>query len=130
MKQRFFRCQRCGQITNVVKDTDLTMMCCMADMLELIPNTTDASKEKHVPVVVVKKNKIKVYVGEEEHPSLKSHYIEWICLQTKKGCQRVYLRPESDPKAVFYIDDDDEFEAAFAYCNLHGLWGVGAKDLE
>lgn len=122
MKQRFFKCQRCGQITNVVKDTNLTMMCCMADMLELVPNTTDGASEKHVPVVKVDGNKVKVCVGAEEHPSTKEHYIEWICLQTKNGCQRVDLKPGAKPTAVFCMAEGDEYEAVYAFCNLHGLW--------
>lgn len=122
MKQRFFKCQRCGQITNVVKDTDLTMMCCMADMLELIPNSQEASGEKHKPVISREGNTVTVRVGSEDHPMEKTHYIEWICLQTKYGVQRVHLGCDCKPMATFYVAAGDEVEAAYAYCNLHGLW--------
>lgn len=122
MKQRFFKCQRCGQITNVVKDTNLTMMCCMADMLELIPNTTDGASEKHVPEIKVDGHTVTVRVGSNDHPMEAGHYIEWICIQTRKGCQRVHLEPGDKPEAVFCVPDDDSLEAAYAYCNLHELW--------
>ena len=39
-----------------------------------------------------------------------------------KGAQRKVLNPEEKPCAEFVLTDDDEFIAAFAYCNLHGLW--------
>lgn len=122
MKQRFFKCQRCGQITNVVRDTNLTMMCCMADMLELIPNTTDGDGEKHVPECCVDGNKVTVKVGSHEHPMEPSHYIQWICIQTRNGCQRIHLEPGDKPEATFCIAEGDSLEAAYAYCNLHELW--------
>lgn len=50
------------------------------------------------------------------------HYIEWISLHTKQGNQRKELKPGDAPKAVFALVDGDEVEAAYAYCNLHGLW--------
>ena len=43
---------------------------------ELIPNTTDAAGEMHVPVVEVSDDTVTVKVGSVEHPSLSSHYIE------------------------------------------------------
>jgi len=122
MKQRFFKCQKCGQITNVIKDTNLTMMCCMVDMLELIPNTEEADGEKHIPVTKKEGCKYQITVGEKEHPMETQHMIEWILLQTKNGCQRINLKPGDKPCAEFYISCDDKAEAVYAYCNMHGLW--------
>lgn len=122
MKQRFFKCQRCGQITNVVNDTNLTMMCCMADMLELIPNTSEGSSEKHLPEITANGTQVTVKVGTGTHPMETGHYIQWICIQTRKGCQRVHFEPGDKPEATFVIAEDDSLEAAYAYCNLHELW--------
>jgi len=119
MKQRFFKCQRCGQITNVVRDTDLTMMCCMADMLELIPNTSDGAAEKHIPEIKKDGKNVTVCV---DHPMTKEHYIQWICLQTRNGCYRIHLEPTDKPEVCFCICEKDEVEAAYVFCNLHDLW--------
>ena len=51
-----------------------------------------------------------------------AHSIEWVSLQTRTGNQRKELRPGDAPEACFYICQEDEVEAVFAYCNLHGLW--------
>ena len=54
---------------------------------ELIPNTTDAAGEKHVPIVEVSGDTVTVKIGSVEHPSLPAHYIEWIVLVTESGIQ-------------------------------------------
>jgi superoxide reductase len=50
------------------------------------------------------------------------HHIEWICLQTKQGRQRKALKPGERPVREFALVEGDEVVAAYAYCNLHGLW--------
>ena len=45
---------------------------------ELTANTTDGAQEKHVPVITVSGDEVKVEVGSVEHPSLEAHYIEFI----------------------------------------------------
>ena len=87
---------------------------------ELIANTVDAAQEKHVPVITVDGDTVKVEVGSVEHPSLDAHYIEFIVLVTESGFQMKWLKPGMKPEAVFKITDQPV--AAFEYCNLHGLW--------
>ena len=53
---------------------------------------------------------------------LEAHYIQWIVLETKEGCQRKALKPGDKPVAVFALTENDEVVAAYEYCNLHGLW--------
>ena len=122
MEMKFYRCKKCGQMVAIVEKKACPIMCCGEPMEEIIPGTTDAAVEKHVPVYEVKDNKVYVTVGEVAHPMLAEHYIEWIALQTKNGNQRKKLNPEEEPKAVFAILEDDEVLAVYAYCNLHGLW--------
>ncbi len=122
MKQRFFICEHCGNMIAMVKDKGVPVMCCGQKMTELIPGTSDGAAEKHVPVYTVEGNKVTVTVGEVEHPMTEEHHIEWISLQTKSGNQRKALKPGDKPSVCFYICEGDEIEAAYAYCNLHGLW--------
>lgn len=122
METKFLRCEHCGQIVEVVKDAGVAIMCCGQKMTELIPGTTDAAVEKHVPVYEVQDGIVTVTVGEVEHPMLEVHYIEWIELLTNKGTKRVQLSFDQEPKASFAISEDEVVEAVYAYCNLHGLW--------
>ncbi|MCX7658511.1 MAG: desulfoferrodoxin family protein [Oscillospiraceae bacterium] len=121
MGKRFFICKHCGNIIGMLHDSGVPMSCCGEKMSELIPNTTDAAHEKHVPVVTVEGNKVSVKVGSVEHPMTAEHFIAWIYLETKHGGQRRALNPGEKPEAVFELADDEAI-AAYAYCNLHGLW--------
>ena len=104
MEQKFYICEHCGNIIAMVKNSGVPVMCCGQKMTEIIPGTTDASLEKHVPVYQVE------------------HYIEWVSLQTRQGNQRKALKPGEAPKVCFSICEGDEVEAVYAYCNLHSLW--------
>ena len=121
MELKFYRCKHCGKIIAIVNDTKVPTICCGEAMEELIPGTTDAAVEKHVPVITKNGNTIEVKVGSVEHPMAPEHYIEWIALRTKQGNQRKILKPGDAPVATFALVDGDEVIEAFAYCNLHSL---------
>lgn len=117
-----FKCEHCGNIIAYLKDSGVRVQCCGEEMKPLVPNTTDAAGEKHVPVIAVDGTTVTVTVGAVEHPMLDAHYIEWILLETKEGRQRKTLKPGEKPVAVFSLIAGDEVVAAYEYCNLHGLW--------
>ena len=122
MEQKFYICEHCGNIIAKVKDSGVPVMCCGQQMKEIIPGTTEASAEKHIPVYQVEGNLVTVKVGSAAHPMLPEHYIEWVSLQTKQGNQRKVLTPGQEPVVRFALCEGDEVEAVYAYCNLHGLW--------
>ena len=119
--QKFFRCKKCGNLVGLIQNAGVPLVCCGEPMEELVPNTTDASAEKHVPVVTASGDKITVKIGSAPHPMIKEHLIKWIYLQTKLGGQRKALWDGQAPEVTFSLVND-EAVAAFAYCNLHGLW--------
>lgn len=122
MEQKFFVCKHCGNIVASVKDAGVSVTCCGEKMQRLEAGSVDASKEKHVPVISVDGNIVTVSVGSVAHPMESAHSIEWISLQTKQGNQRKALLPGEKPEVKFALCDGDEVVAAYAYCNLHGLW--------
>lgn len=119
---KFYVCKHCGKIIVMLKETAVPTMCCGEAMSELIPGTTDAAVEKHVPVITTSGNKVTVTVGSVSHPMAEEHYIEWILLNTNKGNQRKLLKPGEEPKAEFMLLEGEKPVAAYEYCNLHGLW--------
>ncbi len=121
MSDKFFICRHCGNIVGMIKNTGVPVFCCGEKMQQLVPNSVEASGEKHVPAVTVEGDKIKVRVGSVDHPMLEEHYIEWIYVQTENGGQRKALKPGSAPEAEFSLTGDKAV-AVYAYCNLHGLW--------
>ena len=122
MKQRFFICDRCGNIVAFVKESGVDVVCCEEFMKELVPRTVDVSSEKHAPVYTVENGVVEVSVGALPHPMNEEHHIEWISLRSKFGNQRKELHPGEKPEVCFALCEGDEVEAVYAYCNLHSLW--------
>lgn len=103
-----------------VVDSKVPVVCCGEQMQELIPNTVDASGEKHVPVVTRQDDcTIEVRVGSLAHPMVPEHHIAFIYVETENGGIRVDLKDE--PNARICVCKDKPV-AVYEYCNLHGLW--------
>ena len=119
---KFFICKHCGNIVGMIHDSGAPLSCCGENMTELVANTVDAAKEKHVPVITIEGDTVTVKVGSVAHPMLPEHYIQWIYLLTEQGGERKILKPGDAPQAVFVMTPGDKFIAAYEYCNLHGLW--------
>ena len=122
MKKKFLRCPICGNLVEVINDSNVRVMCCGKPMEELVANTTDAATEKHVPVVDVKENNVTVTVGEVLHPMMEEHYIMWIHVITNLKEYHFNLKPGMEPTITFTKESNEEITDVYAYCNLHGLW--------
>jgi len=118
---KFFSCNLCGNIVEMIEEKGGTLVCCKKGMTFLEPNTVEASQEKHLPVVAKTENGIKVSVGSAPHPMEDAHYIGFIYIRTEKGGQRVALNVSGSAEAEFCFINDKPLEV-YAYCNLHGLW--------
>ena len=123
---KFYICKHCGNIVGLIHNAGVPLVCCGEKMSELVPNTTEAATEKHLPVVEMVGNIVKVSVGSVEHPSTEEHYIAWVYLETAHGGQRKAIKPGDKPEVSFALQDD-ELIAVYAYCNLHGLWKTEIK---
>lgn len=121
---KLYKCNHCGQIIAVIKDSGVNVVCCGDKMVEIVPNTVEASVEKHVPVVSIDGNLVTVTVGSTIHPMTKEHYIEWIILSTNRGNHRFELKPDMEPSVVFALAPGEEVVNCYSYCNLHGLWSL------
>ena len=112
-----YKCEVCGNIVELLHVGNGPLSCCGQPMKQMVENTTDGAKEKHVPVFEGET----VKVGSVAHPMLPEHYIEWIEIVGKDRLCRRFLAPGEAPEAAF---DDCAQAIAYAreYCNLHGLW--------
>ena len=124
--KKFYICEHCGNIIGMVKDKGVPVMCCGQKMKELVPNTVEASGEKHLPVVSVEDGVVNVNVGAVNHPMAEEHFIEWVYVETENGGMRKNLKPGQEPNVTFALGDDKAV-AVYAYCNLHGLWMAEVK---
>ncbi len=108
------KCLICGRVVEVTDDEPV--MCCGQEMVDVVPNSTDAAVEKHVPNYEKVEDEIFVTVN---HVMEKDHYIEWLELVTDTEKIKVELYPEQEASARFpYVSGSK----IYAYCNKHGLW--------
>ncbi|MBS5150556.1 MAG: desulfoferrodoxin family protein [Butyricicoccus pullicaecorum] len=126
MELNFYICNHCGNVVEKVVDHKVPILCCGEKMQLLDPSIRDGAGEKHIPVLSINGNIVKVSVGEVSHPMEEKHNIAFIALHTQNGVQRKNLLPSEAPEATFALADGDQVIAAYAYCNLHGLWKTEA----
>ena len=118
---KFYICEKCGNIVGMIHNGGVPMMCCGQKMTKLEAGVVEASHEKHIPVVVVEGNTVRVNVGSVTHPMSEEHHIAWVYLQTNRGGQRKCLDVTGAPEVTFALADETPV-AVYAYCNLHGVW--------
>ena len=120
MATKFYRCAHCGNVIQKVVDSKVPVVCCGEKMQELIPNTVEASGEKHIPVVTaLEGNRLRIEVGSVHHPMLPEHHIAFIYVEMENGGIKVDLKDK--PEAIIYVGEEKPV-AVYEYCNLHGLW--------
>lgn len=115
-----YKCEICGNIVEVLHVGGGELVCCGKPMKLLKENTTDAAKEKHVPLIEKTSDGYRVMVGSVAHPMEEKHYIQWIELIADEKSYIKFLKPGEKPEAEFCVEADKV--KAREYCNLHGLW--------
>ena len=117
---KFFKCNNEGIVIPVTKC--FTNDFSFEGVQEITPNEVEASVEKHKPVVTVSEETVTVNVGNVAHPMTEEHAITTVILETQTGGQYRYLPHDSEPVVQFRLAKGEKALAAYAYCNLHGLW--------
>ncbi len=115
-----YKCPICGNMVEMIRAGAGELVCCGQPMMLLTENTTDAAREKHVPVIEKVEGGVKVKVGSAPHPMESKHYIEWIEAIADGKAYRQFLKPGDAPEAVFPLQT--AHVTAREFCNIHGLW--------
>ena len=126
--REIYKCSVCGNIVEVLHAGAGQLVCCGKPMELQIAKSQDQGVEKHLPVIEELpanacrgKDGFKIKIGEQEHPMVAGHYIEWIEIITADGkAGKKFLKPGEKPESEFYTRMD--VVGARAYCNVHGLW--------
>ena len=122
-KKNIYKCEVCGNIIESLWNGKPPVFCCGKPMAELVADTVDAAKEKHVPVIIKDGNKVTVKVGEIPHPMTKEHYILFVeLLVGDKVLRHDFKEGDAVAEAVFMVEDAGAPLSAREFCNLHGLW--------
>ena len=95
------RCSKCQSLVEVIKDCtsdNCSITCCGEEMIELAPNSVDASFEKHVPNYEAIDNHIIVKVN---HVMEEDHFIEWIAMLANNKIIKKFLLPNEEASVIF-----------------------------
>jgi superoxide reductase len=123
-KKAVYKCAKCGNLVEALWNGKPSIMCCGEEMKELVANTTDAAKEKHVPVIERTGTKVTVKVGSVAHPMTPEHYILFVeLIAGDKVLRHDFKEGDTVAEATFLVEEEIPLQAS-EYCNLHGLWGT------
>ncbi len=119
MKMKFYKCAKCGNVIEMLNEKTTNLSCCGEPMQELVPNTTEASTEKHLPSCQIEDEVVLVTVGSTPHPMDKDHYIMYVIGEYEDSIITYKYNPGEEIDIMF---DYEPGMKVYAYCNLHGLW--------
>lgn len=119
---RYFRCDKCGNLVESVHSSGVPMVCCGEKMRELVPGQRGCRRGKARSCGERGGQRRAGPCGSVTHPMTEEHLIEMSPLETNRGVQRKVLSAGEAPEAVFALAEGEQAVAAYAYCNLHGLW--------
>ena len=113
----FKKCMKCGAFVKEIENPhNSQFICCGEEMSVVVPNSVDASHEKHIPDIHVEDETMIITVHHVMEPE---HYIEWILVKTEKENREVILKPGDTPEMTVPYEKG---ALIYAYCNKHGLW--------
>ena len=119
MELKLYVCRHCGNVIWKVVDKGVPVTCCGEKMGELVPGTTDAAREKHVPDIKREGDTVKITVGSVVHPMLEEHYISMIAAVSGDTATVRFPKPGDEPTLTV---ESREPVTAYEICNLHGYW--------
>lgn len=114
MELKFKKCDLCGNVVWSFNKKSIT--CCGESMSDIIPNSEDASFEKHVPNYEINGDKIIVSVN---HVMEEVHYIMWVMVVNETEIQYKEFKPGEEAKVEFNYKGNGTI---YSYCNKHSLW--------
>lgn len=111
------KCSVCGAIVKVVENkNNSNFICCGKEMEDIIPNSVDASFERHIPEIHIEDGEMYIRVN---HVMEENHYIEWILVKTENRMKEFFFKPGDNCELHLPYTGR---ALVYSYCNLHGLW--------
>ncbi len=120
-RYEIYRCEKCGNVVEVVEAHAGVLTCCDAPMALQLASVTEAATEKHIPVIEKVETGYLVKVGAVPHPMTEAHYIAFIELTVDGTIYTKDLAHTDAPEYLFCVPHGKEVSAR-EWCNLHRLW--------
>ncbi|MCE5213579.1 MAG: desulfoferrodoxin [Methanobacterium sp.] len=122
-KQEIYRCNICGNIVEILHNSNGILECCKNPMELLKEKEEGVGTEKHLPVMEETNECVKVKIGSIPHPMEENHCIEMVEILADGKIYRKLLKPGDKPEAEFKLNKKDINQIQIReYCSIHGLW--------
>ena len=122
-KLEIYKCNICGNITEVLVPESGTLVCCGEDMELLKPLNQESEKtiaEKHTPEIEHTYNGTIILMSN--HPMEEKHYIVFLRAEDSEN-NNVYTKFfYPNDKVEMVLDGVYNIKKAVSYCNVHGLY--------
>ncbi len=128
-KFQLYKCEICGNLVEVLLTGEGELHCCGQPMKLLEANTQEESMgEKHLPFMYHnEEGKEVVQIGEQIHPMIPEHYIQFIQTLSEDNKTSViqFLEAGEEPKIL--VKEGLGNYTARENCNIHGLWSTNVR---
>ena len=103
-----YKSEICGNVVSVIEAAGPPVICYGKEMVLLEEKGVEQEgKEKHVPIVEIDGNKVKVKVGSVPHPMEEKHYIQLIQIMSGDSIiGGTRLNPGEKPEAEFCLEQE------------------------
>lgn len=118
---KFYYCPNCNEIV-IFRNEGKIVNCCEEEMVELLPNQNEEDCLAHKPIIRRIGNLVTVLIGDNPHPMVDVHNIDFIILETDKGAYYKKLTLNDAAIADFLVHNKEVVKCAYTYCNNHFLW--------
>lgn len=117
-----YKCNICGNITEVLIPESGTLVCCGEDMELLKPLNKESETsitEKHTPEI--EHTDSKTIIRMTKHPMEEKHYI--VFMRAEDNNNNVYTKFfYPNEKIEMILEGVNNIKNATSYCNIHGLY--------
>ncbi len=120
---QIYKCERCGNIVEVIRSGTGTLVCCGIPM-KLLTGKETTTPTAHLTSVEFSNRGTIITIGEESVRK-NEHILEWIKLIAGNRAYRKFLKSSLPIRTSFGINEKSYKIRAF--CSKEGLWEIEKK---
>ena len=118
---QIYKCERCGNIVEVIRSGTGTLVCCGIPMKLITEDKEKKTSEAHQTAIDVTNKGVTITIGDESVRK-SEHIIEWIELIAGNRSYRRFIKKPLPVKTVFGVVENKYKIRGF--CSKEGLWEI------
>ena len=123
MNLKFLRCNKCGNVVEIINEENFKIFCCNERMFEIQIRPISKQIGKSYPEYQLIENEVFVDASSYHVENNEYHNFLWIIIKTKLGYQFQNVDVEF-PLLHFSLSDNDFLESVYGYSDKNILWQI------